>query len=45
MRDIEENNSLAFIVDIKADMRKIKESVTTLYGLDAIQINTLVSYV
>ena len=45
MKKIEENNTLVFIVDIKANTRQIKEALKKLYDIDTIKINTLVRYV
>ncbi|KAE9374493.1 putative 60S ribosomal protein L23a [Stipitochalara longipes BDJ] len=42
MKKIEENNTLVFIVDIKANKRQIKEALKKLYDIDTVKINTLV---
>ena len=42
MKKIEENNTLVFIVDIKANKRQIKQSLKKLYDVDCIKINTLI---
>lgn len=42
MKKIEENNTLVFIVDIKANKRQIKEAVKKLYDVDAVKVNTLI---
>ncbi|EKG15975.1 Nucleotide-binding alpha-beta plait [Macrophomina phaseolina MS6] len=42
MKKIEENNTLVFIVDVKANKRQIKESLKTLYDIETIKINTLI---
>jgi len=42
MKKIEENNTLVFIVDIKANKRQIKEALKKLYDIDTIKINTLI---
>ncbi|WPH00718.1 60S ribosomal protein L25 [Acrodontium crateriforme] len=42
MKKIEENNTLVFIVDVKANKRQIKEALKTLYDVDCIKLNTLV---
>lgn len=42
MRKIEDNNTLVFIVDIKANKRQIKDAVKKLYEVDAHSINTLI---
>ena len=44
MKKIEENNTLVFIVDIKANKRQIKESVKKLYDVQAAKVNTLIRY-
>jgi large subunit ribosomal protein L23Ae len=45
MKKIEENNTLVFIVDVKANKRQIKEALKKLYDVDTIKINTLIRYV
>jgi large subunit ribosomal protein L23Ae len=45
MKKIEENNTLVFIVDIKANKRQIKEALKKLYDIDTIKINTLIRFV
>lgn len=42
MKKIEENNTLVFIVDLKANKRQIKQAVKKLYDVDAVKINTLI---
>ncbi|KAH7037760.1 ribosomal protein L23/L15e core domain-containing protein [Microdochium trichocladiopsis] len=42
MKKIEENNTLVFIVDIKANKAQIKQSLKKLYGIDTVKINTLI---
>ncbi|OZJ06308.1 60S ribosomal protein L25 [Bifiguratus adelaidae] len=42
MKKIEENNTLVFIVDVKANKRQIKDAVKKLYDVDAIKVNTLI---
>ena len=42
MKKIEENNTLVFVVDIKANKRQIKEAVKKLYDVEAVKINTLI---
>jgi large subunit ribosomal protein L23Ae len=44
MKKIEENNTLVFIVDTKANKRQIKEALKKLYDIDTIKINTLIRY-
>ena len=45
MKKIEENNTLVFIVDIKANKRQIKEALKKLYDVDCVKVNTLIRYV
>ncbi|EPS27362.1 60S ribosomal protein L25 [Penicillium daleae] len=42
MKKIEENNTLVFIVDVKANKRQIKQALKKLYDVDTIKVNTLV---
>ncbi|KAK7823548.1 hypothetical protein U0070_004662 [Myodes glareolus] len=42
MKKIEDNNTLVFIVDIKANKRQIKQAVKKLYDIDVAKINTLI---
>ncbi|KAI6250778.1 60S ribosomal protein L25 [Erysiphe necator] len=42
MKKIEENNTLVFIVNIKANKRQIKEALKKLYDIDTLKINTLI---
>lgn len=42
MKKIEENNTLVFIVDVKANKRQIKEALKKLYDVETVKINTLV---
>ncbi|KAK4501216.1 hypothetical protein PRZ48_007023 [Zasmidium cellare] len=42
MKKIEENNTLVFMVDTKANKRQIKQALKTLYDVETIKINTLV---
>jgi large subunit ribosomal protein L23Ae len=44
MKKIEENNTLVFIVDVKANKRQIKAALKKLYDVDTIKVNTLVRY-
>lgn len=45
MKKIEENNTLVFIVDVKANKAQIKGALKKLYDIDTQKINTLVRYV
>ncbi|EFX00350.1 60S ribosomal protein l23 [Grosmannia clavigera kw1407] len=42
MKKIEENNTLVFIVDIKANKAQIKLALKKLYDIDVVKINTLI---
>lgn len=42
MKKIEDNNTLVFIVDVKANKRQIKDAVKKLYDVSALKINTLI---
>ncbi|KAL1867638.1 hypothetical protein VTK73DRAFT_4061 [Phialemonium thermophilum] len=42
MKKIEENNTLVFIVDIKANKAQIKQALKKLYNIDTVKINTLI---
>eukprot|EP00300_Choanocystis_sp_HF-7_P034384 c470_g1_i1.p1 GENE.c470_g1_i1~~c470_g1_i1.p1 ORF type:complete len:185 (-),score=52.94 c470_g1_i1:50-604(-) len=42
MKKIEENNTLVFIVDLKANKHQIKEAVRALYDIKTQKVNTLV---
>ena len=42
MRKMEQNNTLVFIVDLKANKRHIKDAVKRMYDVDAAKINTLI---
>ncbi len=42
MKKIEENNTLVFIVDTKANKRQIKEALKKLYDVETVKINTLI---
>lgn len=45
MKKIEENNTLVFIVDLRANKSQIKETVKALYNIQAAKVNTLIRYV
>jgi len=45
MKKIEENNTLVFICDVRANKRQIKEALKKLYDIDTLKINTLIRYV
>ena len=42
MKQIEENNTLVFIIDIKATKKDVKNAVKTLYDIVAAKVNTLI---
>ena len=42
MKKIEDNNTLVFIVDLKADKKKIKAAVKKMYDIQAKKVNTLI---
>ncbi|KAK4377544.1 hypothetical protein RND71_003840 [Anisodus tanguticus] len=42
MKKIEDNNTLVFIVDIKADKKKIKDAVKKMYDIQTKKVNTLI---
>jgi large subunit ribosomal protein L23Ae len=42
MKKIEDNNSLLFIVDVKANKHQIKQAVKKLYDIDVAKVNTLI---
>eukprot|EP00069_Balaena_mysticetus_P013191 bmy_08096T0 len=42
MKKIEDNNTLVFIVDVKANKHQIKQAVKELYDIDMAKVNTLI---
>ncbi|XP_068962149.1 large ribosomal subunit protein uL23-like [Petaurus breviceps papuanus] len=42
MKKIEDNNTLVFIVDVKANKHQIKKAVKKLYDIDVANVNTLI---
>ena len=42
MKKIEENNTLVFICDVKANKQQIKQSLKKLYDVEAVKVNTLI---
>ncbi|XP_057990641.1 60S ribosomal protein L23A [Hevea brasiliensis] len=42
MKKIEDNNTLVFIVDIRADKKKIKDAVKKMYDIHTKKVNTLI---
>ena len=45
MKKIEDNNTLVFIVDLKANKRQIKDAVSKMYEIKAEKVNTLIRLV
>jgi large subunit ribosomal protein L23Ae len=45
MKKIEDNNTLVFIVDFKADKKKIKAAVKKMYDIQTKKVNTLIRLV
>ncbi len=45
MKKIEDNNTLVFLVDVRANKRQIKSAVKELYDIQALKVNTLIRYV
>jgi large subunit ribosomal protein L23Ae len=39
---IEDNNTLVFIVDVKANKHQIKQAIKKLYDIDVAKVNTLI---
>ncbi|XP_045881515.1 60S ribosomal protein L23a-like [Meles meles] len=42
MKKIEDDNTLVFIVDVKANKHQIKQAVKKLYDIDVAKVNTLI---
>mmetsp|Transcript_11129 Transcript_11129/g.68532 ORF Transcript_11129/g.68532 Transcript_11129/m.68532 type:complete len:87 (-) Transcript_11129:1521-1781(-) len=42
MKKIEDNNTLVFIVDARADKKKIKRAVMQMYDIQVMKVNTLI---
>jgi len=42
MKQIEDNNTLTFIVDLQSSTRQIRTSIKSLYEIDVVRVNTLV---
>ena len=42
MKKIEDNNTLVFLVDVRANKRQIKNAVKELYSIEAQKVNTLI---
>ena len=42
MKKIEDNNTLVFIVDVRASKKKIKDAVKGMYDIQCAKVNTLI---
>merc|ERR1712079_633442 len=42
MKEIEDNNTLVFIVDVKSNKHQIKSAVKKLYEIEVVKVNTLI---
>ncbi|ELW63426.1 60S ribosomal protein L23a [Tupaia chinensis] len=42
MKKIEDNNTLVFIMDVKANKHQIKQAVKKLFDIDMANVNTLI---
>uniref|UniRef100_A0A8C6HG19 Ribosomal protein L23a n=1 Tax=Mus spicilegus TaxID=10103 RepID=A0A8C6HG19_MUSSI len=42
MKEIEDNNTLVFIVAVKANKHQIKQAVKKLYDIDVAKVNTVI---
>lgn len=42
MKKIEDNNTLVFIVDLKANKRQVKTAVKSLFNIDVLRVNSLI---
>ena len=42
MKKIEDNNTLVFIVDVRADKKKIRDAVSQMYDIQIKKVNTLI---
>ncbi len=45
MKKIEDNNTLVFIVDKRANKPQIKYAVKKMYDIDVSKVNTLIRYI
>ncbi|MCO5581615.1 hypothetical protein L7F22_035504 [Adiantum nelumboides] len=43
MKKIEDNNTLVFVVDVRADKKKIKDAVKKMYDIQTKKVNTLIT--
>jgi len=42
MKQIEDNNTLTFIVDLRANKRHIAHAIKSLYEIEVVRVNTLI---
>jgi large subunit ribosomal protein L23Ae len=42
MKKVDEDNTLVFICDVRANKKQIKDALKRLYDIDAVKINTLI---
>jgi large subunit ribosomal protein L23Ae len=42
MKKIEDQNTLVFLCDVRANKHQIRDSIKKLYGVQALKINTLI---
>lgn len=45
MKKIEDNNTLVFVVNLRANKSQIKQAVKKLYDIDVSKVNTLIRFV
>ncbi len=45
MKKIEDNNTLVFLVNLRANKPQIKQAVKKLYDIDVLKVNTLIRWV
>lgn len=44
MKKIEDNNTLVFITDIRANKKQIKDAVKKMYDVSVLKVNTLIRF-
>lgn len=44
MKKIEDNNTLVFVVNLRANKPQIKQAVKKLYDIEVSKVNTLIRY-
>ena len=42
VKNIEDNNTIVFIVDVRSNKRQIKNAIKILYGIESQNVNTLI---